>query len=592
MSEPRPPATPPPVQLETATGEWSSGTDRDPVARAANPTLTNSGTGPTIDELGIPNPFGRYAITKLLGRGGMGAVFLATDSQLERPVAIKVPTFRGKLTATQKERFFREARAIAALRHPNICPVFDVDEEQGFLFLTMAYIEGQSLSAVIERGPMQPPEAVDLIRRVARAMHVAHIHGTIHRDLKPANILIDKNGEPVVMDFGLARRAHWGEETRTDATGTVSNDTELTQDGSVLGTPAYMPPEQARGDMAAIGTRSDIYSLGVILYELLTGRRPFVADDTADLIRQIGCDPPPKPTEFYPWIDRSVESTCLKALAKDPADRFSSMAQFEEALKEAVEPELRVVVPPPLPPATPKKSRPVPKKSRGLRKVLTCLTVVMLLLTMCVGAPTAAIWWLIVKTSDKIKDFSDSFQRSEAEWDAITKLWVAPPADADTELLLPPTFGDGKYHRIQQDASLPDPELGINLAGRRGTYRGPDGEVSINVYRCTDAEARAIEDKAYQFAQGRLRNPGPAPNSTRYKAVYAANRSDTVTFGFHDSQSQKQEYGKLWYSSGWLFWFQTATPLEIEFFPPKFVIEVGKRTPPPDAKKSSKGSTD
>jgi serine/threonine protein kinase len=587
MSEPRPPATPPPVPLDTATGEWSSGVGRDSAARAANPTLTNSGTGPTITELGIPNPFGRYAIIKLLGRGGMGAVFLAQDSQLERPVAIKVPTFRGKLSNTQKERFFREARAIAALRHPNICPVFDVDEEQGFLFLTMAYIEGQPLSALIERGPMQPPQAVDLVRRVARAMQIAHVHGTIHRDLKPANILIDKNGEPVIMDFGLARRTHWGEETRIDTTSTIGNDAELTLDGSVLGTPAYMPPEQARGDLAAIGTRSDIYSLGVILYELLTGRRPFVADDTADLIRQIGCDPPPRPSEFYPWIDRAVEQACLQALAKDPADRFSTMAEFEETLKEAIEPELRVVVPPPLPPATPRQSKPVPKKSRPYRKVLGCLAGAVLLLTMCVGAPTAAVWWLIVKTSDRIKDIADSHRQSEAEWDAIAKMWHAPSEDADPEVLLPPRLGDGKFTRIKQDPAAPDAELGITLPGRQGTYRGPDGEVNVYVYRCPDAEAKAIENKVYQFAQSRLNSAGGPANSTRHKAVYAAQDSGarTVTFGFHDAQSANQEYGKLWYSQGWLFWFQTSEPLQIDSFPSKYLIEVSKRAADPATKK-------
>ncbi|HKB05424.1 MAG TPA: serine/threonine-protein kinase, partial [Gemmataceae bacterium] len=186
MSDPhsRPPATPPPAPTDGPTGVWS----------ADSPTVTSAGQSPVGPggEPGIPNPFGRYTVVRLLGRGGMGAVFLAQDSQLDRPVALKIPTFRGALSDAQKERFLREARSIAALRHPNLCPVFDAGEEDGVLYLTMAYIDGHPLSTLVERGPVAPEKAVELVRRVARAMHVAHAHGTVHRDLKPANILIDR----------------------------------------------------------------------------------------------------------------------------------------------------------------------------------------------------------------------------------------------------------------------------------------------------------------------------------------------------------------------------------------------------------------
>jgi predicted Ser/Thr protein kinase len=590
MPDPHPPANPPAGHPETVTGEWSSGSDRPPAPDA--PTLTTSGTGPTLGELGIPNPFGRYTITRLLGRGGMGAVFLAHDAQMHRPVAVKIPTFRGTLTATQKERFLREARAIAALRHPNICPVFDVGEEQGFLFLTMAYIEGQPLAALISRGPVPQDRAVDLVRRVARAMHAAHAHGTIHRDLKPANILLDTNGEPVVMDFGLARRAQWADDSGADgASSTVSNDAGLTQYGSVLGTPAYMPPEQARGDVAAIGPRSDIYSLGVILYELLTGRRPFTATDPAELIAQIERDAPPELTEFYPWIDKGVEGACLRALAKDPADRFGTMAEFERDLKEAVEPELTVVVPPPLPPAR-SRSRRVEPKRRGWRaKVLTCLIVSGLLLIVCVGGPVAGVLYVVDRIRDNIKDITDDKARADAEWDAIMGFWQAPPADAGPDVLFPTTFGDGKYRRVRHDKTAGDPELGISLTGHRGSYRGPDNdEVEIDVYRCPDADARNILQGVASMAAGRRGGTAPAPpGSKRTKAVYVSedSRQRTVTFGFHDELSQNQEYGKLWYGGGWLFWFRTAQPLKVEFFPSKYLMELGKRANAPEPKKSA-----
>jgi serine/threonine protein kinase len=569
MSDPRPPAAPPSLP-ETRTGDYSSGTASAP----DSPTRTASGTAAAAADLGIPNPFGRYSVTRLLGRGGMGAVYLAHDSQLDRPVALKIPILGGTLTAAQKERFFREARAISALRHPNLCPVFDVDEEQGIVYLTMAYIDGQPLAALVERGPMPPARAVELVCRLARAMQVAHAHGTIHRDLKPANVLIDKAGEPVVMDFGLARRATWADDARGDGPAGTT-DAGLTQHGSVLGTPAYMPPEQARGDVAAIGPRSDVYALGVILYELLTGRRPFTADDTPDLIRQIETEPPPRPSDFYPWIEKGVEAACLKALAKEPADRFQTMAEFERALQEAVEPELRVVVPPPLP----KGAR--PKRKRWWVKPAWFLALSLLFLTVCVGGPTLAVWSLVNAIMNKAKDITDSYAQSEAEWDAITNLWSAPAADAAPDTLLPPTFGNGKYRlRTAADQAPPDAELGITLAGRRGIYDGSDGEVEVRFYRCPEEQARAIQQKVHAFTQARLNGTAAAnADSKRKKAVYAQQDTGrrTVTFGFHDESAQNQEYGKLWYGGGWLYWFRTSAPMVIEWFPSKFLMEVGKR---------------
>jgi serine/threonine protein kinase len=282
----------------------------------------------------IPNPFGRYAIDRLLGQGSMGAVFLAYDEYLQRQVALKIPLFRDDAAGLWKVRFLREARAVANLRHPNICPVFDAGETQGILYLTMAYIEGSPLSALMVGGPRKQEEVVELVRTLARAMLVAHSMGTLHRDLKPANILIDSNGQPVIMDFGLARRAKWSDEP---ATSVLAQELGVTQFGSLLGTLPYMPPEQARGDLAALGPWSDVYSLGVILYELLTNRLPFTAETVQELVHRIEYESPTRPAAFYPWLNGPLEAVCLKALAKNPIDRYQTMGEFERALPEAVE---------------------------------------------------------------------------------------------------------------------------------------------------------------------------------------------------------------------------------------------------------------
>ncbi len=312
------------------TGEWTAGSRSVESFEAIDDLDSRS--------VVIPNPFGRYAIDRLLGQGSMGAVFLAYDEHLQRQVALKIPLFHDDAAGPWKVRFLREARAVANLRHPNICPVFDAGETQGILYLTMAYIEGSPLSALMLRGPRKQEEAVELVRTLARAMLVAHSMGTLHRDLKPANILIDSNGEPVIMDFGLARRAKWSDEAATsDEPGTsdLARDLGVTQFGSLLGTLPYMPPEQARGDLAALGPWSDVYSLGVILYELLTDRLPFAGETVVDLVRRIEYESPTRPAAFYPWLKGPLEAVCLKALAKNPIDRYQTMGEFERALAEA-----------------------------------------------------------------------------------------------------------------------------------------------------------------------------------------------------------------------------------------------------------------
>lgn len=275
-----------------------------------------------VPELADGQVFGRYRIQGVLGRGGMGAVYRAYDSHLRRTVALKVPFFKRGHSEEVVQRFLREARAVAQLSHANLCRIFDVGVIDGTLFLTMEFVEGQSLEQLVKLGePMPEADVVPVIRQVALALQEAHDCGIIHRDLKPANIMRNAKGQPVVMDFGLARHID-------------SEENDLTKDGALLGTPAYMSPEQIRGTPREIGPATDIYSLGVVMYRLLTGRRPFEGTFTA-ILAAIPTESPAAPRDLCRAIHPSIEAICLKAMAKSCADRFASAAEMAAALDRA-----------------------------------------------------------------------------------------------------------------------------------------------------------------------------------------------------------------------------------------------------------------
>ncbi|HEV8003457.1 MAG TPA: SUMF1/EgtB/PvdO family nonheme iron enzyme [Planctomycetaceae bacterium] len=299
-------------------------------------------------ETGLARQFGRYRIVRVLGKGAMGTVYLAEDTQLHRSVAIKTPHFTESLTESL-ERFYREARVAATLRHTNICPVFDVGQIDGKHYISMAYIEGRSLSAFIQPDKPQPERQILIvIRKLALALQEAHDHGIVHRDLKPANIMVDKRGEPIIMDFGLAQEAR------------REGDIRLTQTGNIMGTPAYMSPEQVEGELDKIGPSTDQYSLGVILYELLTGQLPFRGSMIA-VMGQILTKEPVPPGQSRSALDPRIESVCLKMMAKNPSERFAST--------KAVADELATILKSPAPKATSKEQQPAssPAPSAGDR---------------------------------------------------------------------------------------------------------------------------------------------------------------------------------------------------------------------------------
>jgi hypothetical protein len=269
---------------------------------------------------GLPEVFGRYRVRQQLGQGGMATVYLAHDTRLDRPVALKVPRFGEAEDPAVIERFRREARIAATLRHPNLCPVYDLGQIDGVHYLAMPLLTGETLAAWLQRqGRLPAPAAVRIAGRIARAVQTMHAAGILHRDLKPANVMIDAQNEPIVMDFGLSRRS-------------AAGDARLTGPAVFLGTPAYAPPEQIGGGAEALGPASDVYSLGAVLYEMLTGRLPFQGA-VHEVMQQVLVRAPEPPSRFAPELSPGLEAICLKALAKDPAARFPSMSAFADALE-------------------------------------------------------------------------------------------------------------------------------------------------------------------------------------------------------------------------------------------------------------------
>lgn len=273
-------------------------------------------------EARVSRSFGRYVIERELGKGAMGVVYLAEDTQLRRKVALKVPSRASLEQSDALERFYREARTAGTLHHTNICPVFDVGTIDDVHYLTMGYICGESVAGAIDRNHRFTfAEVAEMLRKIALALDSAHRQGIVHRDLKPSNVMLDDRGEPIVMDFGLACQVNTAEHAR------------LTQCGALLGTPAYMSPEQVRGDLHQIGPPTDIYSLGVVLYQLLTGQLPFDGPVSMILV-QILSDEPKPPWEIRPDVDRTLAAICLKMMDKEIALRFAGMKDVADALTD------------------------------------------------------------------------------------------------------------------------------------------------------------------------------------------------------------------------------------------------------------------
>ncbi len=269
--------------------------------------------------LKLPVEIGDYRLEQEIGRGGMGVVFRARQISLNRVVAVKM-ILRGRLASqTDTNRFLSEAKATAKLEHPNIVPVYEAGDIEGRAFFSMQLIEGPTLSDYVAAEPLKQRDAAKLVARIARAISYAHQQGVLHRDLKPSNILMTSNDVPLVTDFGLAKQ--------------IDSQVDVTHTGMLLGTPAYMSPEQASGRTHLVGPGSDIYSLGCVLYYTLTGRNPFIADTPMDLVMQVIEQDPVSPRALRPRLDRDLEMIVIRCLQKPIDLRYETADALAEDLE-------------------------------------------------------------------------------------------------------------------------------------------------------------------------------------------------------------------------------------------------------------------
>ncbi len=279
-------------------------------------------------EIKVGEFFGNYRIQEELGHGGMGAVYKAIDVSLERTVALKVISLHG-VTEKRVKRFLQEAKAIAQLKHPNIVGIFEVSSYPQYYF-TMEYLEGKNLKNTIQKGSFSPLQSALIAKQIAQALHTAHQKGIIHRDIKPSNIMIDKNGTPKLMDFGLSK--------------VMDLKVALSDVGETVGTPAYMSPEQARGK--DIDPKSDVYSLGATLYEMLTGKAPFQGNSFV-ILNKIFHESPPSIRELNPKVPIKLEAICLRSMEKDPRKRYQSARSFAKDLNNFLENKSIIACPTP-----------------------------------------------------------------------------------------------------------------------------------------------------------------------------------------------------------------------------------------------------
>jgi tetratricopeptide (TPR) repeat protein/tRNA A-37 threonylcarbamoyl transferase component Bud32 len=406
-----------------------------------------------------------YEILEELGRGGMGVVYLARQLKLHRPAALKMVLAGAHAGAHQLARFYTEAEAVARLQHPHIVQIYEIGESDGLPFLSLEYVSGGSLARKIGGKPQPPRDAAEVVEQLAEAMAAAHAAGIIHRDLKPANVLLTRDGQPKITDFGLAKR--------------LEDDSSQTKSGTLMGTPSYMSPEQANGQVPLIGPLSDLYALGAILYELLTGRPPFVGPTMLETLTQVRNDEPVPPTRLQPKVPRDLETICLKCLQKEPRQRYEGAAALADDLHRYLGGE-------------PIKARPVGRFERAWRWCRRNPRVAVL--SACVGALVLAVAASLVVIAVRLGREREAV--AEARTAAGQRLEQAAEAAAG-----------GDYRRAQDLLRRSDTLLGSHpdLADVRAELETLTAQVDVY------AEFRELLDSARfacRFGSRRLQEEG------------------------------------------------------------------------------------
>ena len=410
-----PTITPGSLPTQPKPGEASSSVyDEETLPPQGDATVDLGSSAPASSEAATPSRvryFGDYEIIREIARGGMGVVFEARQVSLNRKVALKMILAGQLANDTDVKRFYTEAEAAANLDHPGIVPIFEVGQHEDQHYFSMGFVEGQTLSQRLTEGPLPGREAAALMVRVAEAIEYAHQRGVIHRDLKPANILLDQNGNPRVTDFGLAKR--------------IEGDSGLTGSGQIMGTPSYMPPEQAGGQRGEVGPAADVYALGATLYALVTGRPPFQASTAMDTVLMVIGDEPVPPRRLNASIPLDLETICLKCLEKEAGKRYASAAALGADLRRFLNDE-------------PISARPVSAVERTWRwcrrrPVIAGLgaTVASLVLFVAIAGPLVALSQSRLRYQAEIARAAENSRRLEAEqagYEATSKALTADQA--------------------------------------------------------------------------------------------------------------------------------------------------------------------